>query len=218
MNYAIRLTYKWSEVADLFRNLSDDEAKAIVVYEHDDGNRPHIHAYVEELTITPQTMKNRLIRLLGFKPHKTDWSFKSDANRKFITYMSKGNLQASFVKNIDEAEIDGYRSQWIERRQPSPEMKAKSAATSFDMARELSEWIKQHIKKYDGYYEPPEDFWIVDQCITIHNKAQKTYTDFSLLRIIQTAWGMLDSPRVMKDKLIKNVCSRLYPQNNYYHG
>lgn len=222
MNYAIRLTYKWSEVAELFHNLK--EAKAIVVYEHNDGTRPHIHAYVEELTISPQTMKNRLIRLLGFKPHKTDWSFKTDANRKFITYMSKGNLHASFVKNIDEAEILGYRSQWIERRQPSPEMKAKSI-TTWDMAKELAAFMDskaQEIKstkphphlagvrvEYTHWYDvPPID--MVKECIEIHKRHQKSFCDFSLIRVIQTAYGLSNRDK-WNQQLVSTVMNKLFP-------
>lgn len=217
MNYAIRMTFKWSEVSVLFHDLK--EAKALVVYEHMDGTRPHIHAYVEEMTITPQTMKNRLTRLLGFKPHKTDWSFKTDADRKFITYMSKGHLQPSYVKNIDEAEIDGYRSQWIERRQPSPEMKAKSI-TSWDIAQELANIIDEkrelrvvykdaYVTRHEWYEIPPEE--IIKECIEVHKKYRKTFCDFSLIRVIQTAYGISSSDK-FKESLVRTVMNKLFPQ------
>lgn len=209
--HAIRLSYRYGDLAQ-FIDLLKDETDVLVLYEHEDGNRPHVHIYTEGLKLSVLTCKNRLAKYLGFRPAKEDWSFKTADDRKFITYMSKGTLQPKYCKGIDGAELEGLRSQWIERRQPNTEKKAETP-TSYDMARELSVWIKSRVKYVDGYYDTPEDWWIVDECINIHNRSRKTYTDFSLLRIVQTAWGMLDSPRVMKDKLIKNVCSRLYPQN-----
>lgn len=228
MNYAIRLTYKISEVSELFRDLKDD-AKAIVVYEHNDGTRPHIHAYVEEMNITPQTLKNRLVRLLGFKPAKTDWSFKSGADRKFITYMSKGNLNPVFYIGIEGAEIDGYRSQWIERKKAEPSKKS-ATLTTWDMAVQLAEYMDSEAKLVevqdhssytivDGKLRPTgkKHVWyevspdkMIDKAIQIHIQNHRTFTDFSILRVIHTAYGLSSRER-WKKQIHSQIYEKLFP-------
>lgn len=221
MNYAIRLTYKIGVLSELFRELQAD-ARAIVVYEHsEDATRVHIHAYVEEMKITTQTLKNRIVRHLGFKPAKTDWSFKSGADRKFITYMSKGHLTPVFCFGIEGAEIDGYRTQWIERKKAEPSKKS-ATLTTWDMAVQLADfmdkeaylhkWISHEygIRREQHKWMEVEPQKMIDKAIQIHIDNHRTFTDFSILRVIHTAYGVSNRER-WKTQIRSQIMEKLFP-------
>lgn len=223
MSYAIRLSYRYVDLASFIEELKD-ETDVLVLYEHEDGNRPHVHIYTEGLKLTVLTAKNRLARYLGFRPAKTDWSFKTAEDRKFITYMSKGVLQPKFCKGIDGTELEGLRSQWIERRQPNTAKEVKSTVSTWSMARELAEFMDKeareevirtrepalnvYTERHVWYEVPPER--MIQECIHIHLRHEKTFCDFSLMRVIQTAYG-LSSREHWNQQLIGTVMNKLFP-------
>jgi len=211
MNYAIRLTYTYQQMVGVIQRISDD-ADVVVVYEHDESNRKHIHLYTEGTKSTVQTIKNWITKELSFKPDKSDWSFKTAQDRKFITYMSKGKLDPCAKKGISDSEIDELRKKWVQR-QPKEEQEKndKKDITQWTISKLLAEWTAKNTKYVGGYYDPPEDYDLVKYAIKLHVDHEKTFTDFSLIRCIHTSWGISDN-RVQQDKLIKNVCKRIYPQ------
>jgi len=197
MSYAIRLTYEYVQMASVVKRICD-QADVVVVYEHDESERKHIHLYTEGLTATVQTIKNWIVKDLGCKVNKSDWSFKTAKDRNFITYMSKGKLNPTKVKGISDVEIDTYRQRWVE---PTKKQKEKrEQATGWSMANELAEWIDSKSDGSNWYFHEgrfissggdeiitQDD--VIKKCIQIHNKHEKTYCDFSLARVIQTAYG-----------------------------
>lgn len=223
--HAIRLSYRYTDLAAFIEELKD-ETDVLVLYEHDDGNRPHVHIYTEGLKLTVLTAKNRLAKYLGFRPAKTDWSFKTAEDRKFITYMSKGNLQPKFCKGIDGTELEGLRSQWIERRQPNPDKEVKSTVSTWTMAKELAEFLEREAQRgeikyrthengltvihtrYEWYEVPPER--MIQECINIHKRHEKSFCDFSLIRVIQTASGICNRDK-WNQQLIGTVMNKLFP-------
>lgn len=221
---AIRLSYRYLDLASWIEELKN-ETDVLVLYEHEDGNRPHVHVYTEGLKLTVLTAKNRLARFLGFRPAKTDWSFKTAEDRKFITYMSKGTLQPKTCKGIDGTELEGLRSQWIERRQPNTEKEVKSTVSTWSMAKELAEFmdkeaheevikvretpcLRAYTERHVWYEVPPER--MIQECINIHKRHEKSFCDFSLVRVIQTAYG-LSSREHWNQQLIGTVMNKLFP-------
>lgn len=227
MSYAIRLSYRYLDLASFLEDLKT-ETDVLVVYEHDDGNRPHVHIYTEGLKQSVLTVKNRLARYLGFRPAKTDWSFKTAENRKFITYMSKGTLQPKTCKGIDGTELEGLRSQWIERRQPNTEKEVKSTVSTWSMAKELAEFMDNQARceevkvrthenglrithtRHEWYEVSPE--CMIQECIEIHKRHEKSFCDFSLIRVIQTAYG-LSTREHWNKQIVNTVYAKLFPIN-----
>jgi len=110
---------KKPEKDESFIKKLSDACEVLVVYEHqadDSVNRTHIHAYVENPTVSTDTMKNWVKKTLAVTAFpKTDWSFVGATDRGFITYISKGKLTPCFVKGIAEAEIQTLRDAWVEQ-------------------------------------------------------------------------------------------------------
>ena len=135
---------------------------------------------------------------------------------KFITYMSKGHLEPVYRKGFTQELCDKYKALWEVKSHPPIAGKNHTNVTALDMAIELKKYITTEI--WDG--DDPENRkpfildqithkWIVNKCIDIHNKYGKTYMIHSLLRVIQTAWGLCDSDSKWKDRLITATSKHL---------
>lgn len=109
---AFRITRPF-QVLEAPMKMYADNCDKLIVYEHVDASRPHIHGLMVNPKISTDTMKNYVRKFLG-KIDKTDWSFVTkDVNEKFIVYMSKGKLAPSFVKGFTEDQIEAYRNDWV---------------------------------------------------------------------------------------------------------
>jgi len=222
MSYAIRLTYEYVQMEPIVKRICD-EADVVVVYQHDESERKHIHLYTEGLKATVQTVKNWINRELGLKVAKSDWSFKTAKNRNFITYMSKGKLTPCLVKGVSDAEIDTFREKWVE---PIRLEKGKAIQiTTWTMAKELAEYLDEkakciqekvvvnqslntYVRREQWIEASHED--VIKKCIEIHVKHEKSFCDFSLIRVIQTAWG-ITSRETWKNRLVNGVMEKLFP-------
>lgn len=226
MKLAIRLTYPYEDVKEFFRRFD-----TCAVYQHDadeEVSRTHIHALVETACST-DTLKNWLRKIIG-SVEKSDWSFVAKlkgepVTDRFITYMSKGKLEPKLVKGFTQEQIDAYRKEWIAHTKPAKGDKdSAKPISSYDIAKELAQYMddyaKQieipiphalHVKKqyrHEWIEVPTED--MIRQAIKIHNKYRKTYCDFSLVRVIQTAMG-LSTREKWNDRIVSTVYEKLFP-------
>jgi len=225
---AIRLTFPYDTIADVFKPFEH-----VIVYEHEADakvKRTHVHALVET-DVSTDTLKYRIKKIVGFVP-KTDWSFKTEmhgepVHDKLITYMSKGKLEPKYQKGFTQEVVDKYKSEWIERTKPaidnkdgSKHISSKSTVTVWTMAKELANYINENaerrevyrdhlVTRHDWFEVPPET--IIQEAINIHNRHEKAYCDFSLIKVIQTAYGLCDRPK-WKDYLVSTVYNKLFPQ------
>jgi len=119
MNYAIRITNSYNELTQFVEQLVTCCDK-LIIYEHR-SNRIHIHGLLINCKVSTDTLKNYVKRALSVNTYpKTDWSFKTlyegnPVDDKFIIYMSKGTIQPSYNRGFTDAEIEQYRSQWVDR-------------------------------------------------------------------------------------------------------
>lgn len=119
MNYAIRITNAYQELASFCDQVSNHCDK-IVIYEHH-ANRVHIHGLLVNCKVSTDTLKNYVKRSLSVTSYpKSDWSFKTihegnPVDDNFIIYMSKGCLQPQFYKGYTIDELELYRNKWVER-------------------------------------------------------------------------------------------------------
>lgn len=218
MRIAIRLTIPWSENLIPFF----DQLEPCAVYQHDadeEVSRTHIHALVE-VNVSTDTLKNRLQKILGYRLPKTDWAFSqklkgNPIEDKFITYMSKGKLEPVHIKGFTQEQCDKYKSEWIERTKPALDNKDGSKQiSSYQLSVELAEWIDSHTQSawgwHNGVFMSDTDVLttdeIIEKCIRIHHKYKKSYCDFSLVRVIQTCYGLTNKGSYKKQliDIVKN--------------
>lgn len=117
MDLAIRISRPYDDIFDWVDAI---ESSKLAVYEHeadDEISRTHIHMLVIGCKIKPDSLKTRFKKAYG-DIDKTDWSFKTATDDKFITYMSKGHLAPKLTKGYDVAEIEKLTAEWIEPKTP----------------------------------------------------------------------------------------------------
>lgn len=111
---AFRITRSALDLKPFFEKLSQYSDK-IVVYQHDEASRVHVHGLVEGCKPSSDTLKNWIKNVVG-KVERTDWSFiTKDVDIGFITYMSKGKLDPVFVHNYETDLIHQYKGKWEDR-------------------------------------------------------------------------------------------------------
>lgn len=121
MLYACRVSRAFEELVSFWDKIDTQ----LIVYEHtadDEVNRTHCH-FLLETTVSTDTLKNWIKQALDLKVFpRTDWSFKTTykddddevhpVDFEFITYMSKGNLDANLCQGFDETQLESYKSKW----------------------------------------------------------------------------------------------------------
>lgn len=121
---AIRITRPFSALKSFFEKL-DSFCNKLIVYEHTEAARPHVHGLIVDCKPTTDTLKNWIRDAVG-KVDKSDWSFVSkNVNEQFITYMSKGKLAPSIAKGYTEEQVEAYTLAWENR----PKQKVQARLT-----------------------------------------------------------------------------------------
>lgn len=223
-SYAVRITYPYTRLKGFTQRLLE-VCDRLAIYQHDEASRVHIHAYLDRCQVSVQTMKNWIIADVDEQPTKDMWSFKTKTREgpiedRFLTYMSKGKLDPVLVKGFTQDQINYYRSQWIDLTTDSgtPAESSKDTITIYRMARELAQYIDTKSQSdYDlvqGKFISAQESLpmreVVLQAIRIHNKYQKSYTDFCIQRLVQTAIGQC-SRHDLREQLVDKCLKRLSP-------
>lgn len=227
MRIAIRFTLPFDDKLKEYFNSFEQ----MVVYQHDadeEVSRTHVHALVET-SVSTDTLKNRLQKILGYRLPKADWAFSmkgkdgTPIEDRFVTYMSKGKLQPIALKGFTQEQCDSYKGLWVEQSKPLREK--KDLITSHFIAQELAQFMDEQAHERKILISPPHaitkeyrhewydvsPFEMIKQAIKIHNKYGKTYCDFSLIRVIQTAMG-LSKRQKWNDVLVDSVYRKLFPE------
>lgn len=219
MLYAVRLTFPYQKLVEFF-----DRFEKVVVYQHDADesvNRTHVHALVE-ISVSTDTAKNWVQKCVGSRPKKDMWSFvsklkKQPVTEEFITYMTKGKLEPVMLKGYTKELCDKYKARWVDHIVPDRQVTINKVVTNYDIAVELKQWITSEIwegSEYEqsrplGTLEGINHRFIANKCVELHNKYRKTYTQFSLLKVIETAWGLCPPGSKWRDRLVSSVVRKL---------
>ena len=167
-HYAFRLSYSY----DTLKEFALEVAKVcsrVIIYEHNDAmgcSRTHIHGLLMDCSVSSNTLKNWVKKILNLTPQKTDWSFVSYYTKKpskehititeenhggTITYQSKGSLSYKFMKGFNEEFINECKSKWIEHKRSvyvkgdliieSNEVIKTNKKTQYEIATEIRTWV-----------------------------------------------------------------------------
>lgn len=149
VNYAVRLR---APVEDLRRVCGDYAllADKVLCYQHDDDkDNIHCHLLLTNVYKTDETLKGVLrkygltLKGAGQLSYKT--SFKDpetkvklditdDTIPKYITYMTKGKHDASYIKGFEKEYLDERKAAWVKYEKTSPQVK---------LYKEFEELIKE---------------------------------------------------------------------------
>lgn len=147
---AVRISRSYVDISSVLIEISR-KSEGACWYEHDadeEVSRQHVHGLLVNPTISTDTMKGWLRKILG-PVDRYDWAFpttyKNDlkevcaVNMDFITYMSKGKLEpVHCYGSIHSLLCDVYRKKWVERskRITQTEQKIKEK-THWDLIQEI---------------------------------------------------------------------------------
>lgn len=130
MNYAVRVLYGYDNTLEGFAQYLQDPGvcSRFAIYEHPADSkveRTHIHALLMGLTVSTDTLKNKITDCLKVRPKgNKEWSFKTkykpyksntfiDVDDNYITYMSKGKFEPKIYKGYTKEEIDAYKAKYV---------------------------------------------------------------------------------------------------------
>lgn len=113
-NHAIRITLPYSDISGII-DLWSARSNEVVVYQHiadDEVSKTHVHLVLGGCEVKAEALK----RMYPDRGSGNEfWSWKTwDNGDKFITYMTKGNLDPVYVKNITHDRLDKAKSAWVE--------------------------------------------------------------------------------------------------------
>lgn len=118
-HHAIRITLPYADCSDIISKWANRSQKAIV-YQHDadeEVSKTHVHIGLSGCEVGVEALKRMWPEAPGkgneFWSYK-DWKPETGDRDKYITYMSKGKLSVSFLKNISEQLVETSRLAWVE--------------------------------------------------------------------------------------------------------
>lgn len=119
---AFRISRSYTDLLPFIERIST-KCSRMIIYEHNDSARIHIHGLIDGCEVSTDTLKNYVKCSLNVSTFsKSDWSFITQdkqgnpAGDKFITYMSKGILQPRFIKGYDTDTTEQYRLSWVAKQ------------------------------------------------------------------------------------------------------
>lgn len=102
-----------------------------IVYEHPfnpkTGKPIHCHAWVYDVGVSTDTLKNWVNKLIPDFPGHDAWYFKEKTSKKHgckpwtddvITYMSKGKLDPKYNVGFADEIVNDFKSKWVSQENP----------------------------------------------------------------------------------------------------
>lgn len=123
--YSVRITLPFSDVSGAVRAWAL-KADSLLCYEHVGAmtEKTHVHLLLMGCSQTTERLK-QIARTTGVDGKGNEfWSFKTKSKRhgpitadtapKYITYMSKGTIQPSYIKGYELDYLEQLRGQWVD--------------------------------------------------------------------------------------------------------
>lgn len=142
-SWFVRIHRTYEELEPWVQNLTN-KCEKLVVYEHEadeEVNRLHCHLMIVGYKTSDETMKVQVTKTLGHRPEKTDWAWDPDirSEEETITYMTKRDLQAKYVKGVSAEMIAECSAKYL----PRSEYGKRHGKTQFKVIAEKPEVSKK---------------------------------------------------------------------------
>lgn len=151
MNYAVRITRPYVQVAAWVSRVAM-VCEKVVIYEHSKNvSRIHIHAHLWGCADTDDTLKNWLSQTLNVKVNKSDISFKqiykpkgSTQSRPIdegnISYMSKGKYDPVYNKGYSQEELAELKAKGFDKKE---DLKCKKGNNDEGLYNAFCEYVNE---------------------------------------------------------------------------
>lgn len=113
-NYAIRISRSAIVLSKVFEKMKT-AGEMVIAYEHPEEGNVHCHILIMECTVSTDTLKNYIKKEIG-DVGRTEWSFKSGADKDFISYMSKGKHDSVYLSGIAPDEVAIYKAKGYDKK------------------------------------------------------------------------------------------------------
>lgn len=128
MEYAVRITRSYKDLELLITDWAQ-VSERVVVYQHDpdaEVKKTHVHILIQGCSLgTSAGLVKRALKHVPLKGNQ-DWSFRPEEYEndpdKYITYMTKGNLQSVYNKGYTPEYLEERRVLWKDFTKPSAEI------------------------------------------------------------------------------------------------
>lgn len=194
---AFRITRPYN-VLEAPMKLFADKCDKLIIYEHTDASRPHIHGLMVNPQIGTDTMKNYVRKYLKHVD-KGDWSFVTkDVNEKFIVYMSKGKLAPSFVKGFTDDQVEAHKNDWVTNPVSKKQTKLTYIVKETTAERKMrqEDMIKEIVQRVSDSDDKSPEYIIgtiyrvvaVENCNMLSRYKVRDYYDSVFARIDNLSW------------------------------
>jgi len=194
---ALRVTRSYTALKPFFEKLVGYSDK-LVVYQHDESSRVHVHALVVNCKPSTDTLKNWIRTVVG-KVEKTDWSFVAkDVTENFITYMSKGSLAPMCCHGFTIDQIEAYKMAWEHRPKSFKQQKLTFVVKETTEQRKMrqEDMIAEIVKRYKELPHPysKDLIQLIYKVVSIENRnvlgrfKLRDYYDTVMARVENKDW------------------------------
>jgi len=149
----------WNECSVAVLAYLGEISEKLVIYEHEadeDVTRTHIHGLIMGCTRSDDTLRNNLFKVKYTKNYELKSTYKTKkgtfpVDDKYITYMSKGNLDPKYCKGYTKEQIDEYKNAWVDYEEVKKQAKERDPTktiTRFELIKECqAEYKKQTLHR-----------------------------------------------------------------------
>lgn len=206
MDIFVRLTEGY-EVMESFIKSYADSCDKLIVYEHGESSRKHIHFYAVNSQIKPDAIKTRIKKYLNVSSYdKSRWSFKTATDDGCIVYMTKGRLEPSYVKGFTQEEVVVYKDRWIERTAETSKSTKSNGPTQYDMAMEVYDMISNK-RDINNLHTIDVYELCVKSALKVLHKHRKGFDENSIRKVVQPAYTMIEG---CKEQFVNSIVRRFF--------
>jgi len=143
-HYSLRVSREYSVLKSLVEHIAEKSSK-VLIYQHDaddEISRTHIHVAIFGYTMSKPTLINKMTEYVPeWVGGNADYCCKKwDGKIKYITYMTKGNISPSYIKEYTSEELEEARSLWTEKLSTAGMEYAICFRDHLDMAQDVSKY------------------------------------------------------------------------------
>lgn len=209
MRFRVRVDKLHAETESVLTDFVSKSKSHCLVY-HFVNNNPHYHFYIDDdRYMSCQALRYQIDKITGSK--RSERSIKEcDTTRvdEYVQYLfnekhgNKWRLVSSSIDTTEhQAKAKTVAADFLVKQQKSKTREI----TTWELAEEVKNLYMADDTKPDSEYEIYKIH--IDYAIDVCRKYRKTYTDFSIQRIVQTA---LTADRRNRDQFVKNVIDRIF--------
>lgn len=164
-NYAVRITHTYANAQSIV-SLWALKCDKMAVFQHvgEKTEKPHIHLSLEGTNIEKKQLRN-LAASTGVAVKGNEYmSFKNlDSDPiKYFVYMTKGKHDASYLKGYIEADVENWKSQWVQPEEYEKQSKWQQLGEQFLKEFSMVQVNEEHNLRMERWLqtadaEPPRD-------------------------------------------------------------